>query len=109
MATKKSVSKKSKTKTSSLSKVQPLEVIAIIIALLFMNYVTTSAQNLFLSTTESNTSNVIDMPYMLLFVFAVLIVALYLEKRKVLSVLSVLIMAILAVSGYFWIFAIRTT
>jgi hypothetical protein len=104
MAKKKAASNK----LSSFTKIQPLEVLAIILALFFMHYVTTSAQDLFLGSGQVKDS-VIEAPYMLGFVFAVLIVAYYLERRKVLSVLSVLILTILSVSGYFWIFALRTT
>jgi hypothetical protein len=74
MATKKSVSKKSTLKTNSFTKVQPLEVLAIILALFFMYYVTMSTQDLLLGS-EKTKDNVIAAPYMLGFVFAVLIVA----------------------------------
>jgi hypothetical protein len=108
MATKKAISKKSTPKTSAFTKVQPLEVLAIILALFFMYYVTSSTQDLLLGSGRTKDS-VIAAPYMLGFVFAVLIVAYYLERQKILSVLSVMILTVLAVSGYFWIFALRTT
>jgi hypothetical protein len=104
---KKKVSKSS-VKANVFTSVQPLEVGAIALALFFMYYVTSTAQDLLLGTDRAKDS-VIAAPYMLGFVFAVLIVAYYLERRKVLSVLSVMILTVLAVSGYFWIFALRTT
>jgi|GEM_PF-4168275 len=106
MAKKKS--SKTSVKSNVFTVVQPLEILAVILALFFMYYVTTSAQDLLLGS-ERVKDNVIAAPYMLGFVFAVLIVAYYLERRKVLSVLSVMILTMLAVSGYFWIFALRTT
>jgi hypothetical protein len=100
--------KKVTPKLSSFTKVQPLEVGAIALALFFMYYVTSAAQDLLIGNDRAKDS-VIAAPYMLGFVFAVLIVAYYLERRKILSVLSVIILTVLAVSGYFWIFALRTT
>jgi hypothetical protein len=106
MAKKKS--SKAPAKANMFTVVQPLEILAIILALFFMYYVTRSAQDMLLDSTASKDS-VIAAPYMLGFVFAVLIVAYYLERRKVLSVISVIILTMLSVSGFFWIFALRTT
>jgi hypothetical protein len=93
-------------KKNSKDMVQPLEILGVIFALFFMHSVVTNAHNV-LVTRGLDIPPSVGPPAIPALVIGLLIVGYYWYRRKTLSILAIIILTIVTVSGYLWIFALR--